>query len=170
MSPYSPLPPPMPLLEELVEKNRAKITTREAAVNIDAKKLALKRRQRKQVRDINKNNPICVEEHQSKQTDVKMWIPELELSSSDKEILLSPTAWLTDSIIDAAQNLLKKEFPVPGLQSVGCGLTMTFAIQPGEFIQILNTGQGHWVTISTIGTTHPTVHVYIAFTLVLGLI
>ena len=60
---------------------------REAAVNIDAKKLALKRRQRKQVRDINKNNPICVEEHQSKQTDVKMWIPELELSSSDKEIL-----------------------------------------------------------------------------------
>ena len=25
---------------------------------------------------------------------------------------------------------------MPGLQSVGCGLTMTFAIQPGEFIQI----------------------------------
>ena len=47
---------------------------------------------------------ICVEEHQSKQT-VKMWIPQLELSSSDREILL---AWLTDSIIDATQNLLKK--------------------------------------------------------------
>ena len=30
--------------------------------------------------------------------------------------------WITDSIIDAAQNLLKKEYPVPGLQSVGCGL------------------------------------------------
>jgi len=52
-----PLPPPMPPLEELIKKNRAKITTREAAVNIDAKKLALKRRQRKQVRVINKNNP-----------------------------------------------------------------------------------------------------------------
>ena len=37
---------------------------------------------------------------------------------------------------------------------------MTFAIQPGEFIQVLNTGQGQWVTISTIGTPHPTVHVY----------
>ena len=37
---------------------------------------------------------------------------------------------------------------------------MTFAIQPGEFIQILNTGQGYWVTISTIGTSHPTAHVY----------
>jgi len=62
-----------------------------------------------------------------------MWIPELELSSSDKEIL-SPTAWPTNSIIDAAQILLKKECPLPALQSVGCGLTMTFAIQPGEFI------------------------------------
>ena len=160
MSLYLPFHLRCHLWMRLVKKNRTKITTREAAVNIDVKKLALKRRQRKQVRDINKNNPICVEEHQSKQTDVKMWIAELELSSSDKEILLSPTAWLTDSIIDAAQNLLKKEFPVPGLQSVGCGLTMTFAIQPGEFIQILNTGQGHWVTISTIGTTHPNVHVY----------
>ena len=119
----------MPPLEELVQKNRAKITTREAAINTDAKKLALKRRQRKQVRNINKSNPICVEEHQSKQADVKMWIPELELSSSDKEILLSPTAWLTDSINDATQNLLKKECLVPGLKSVGCGLTMTFAIQ-----------------------------------------
>ena len=96
---------------------------------------------------------------QSKQT-VKMWIPQLELSSSDREILLSPTAWLTDSIIDGAQTLLKKACPVPGLQSVSCGLTMTFAIQQGEFIQVLNTGQGHWVTISTIGTSHPTVRVY----------
>ena len=123
----------MPPLEEIVHKNRTKIATREAAINNDAKKLALKRRQRKQVRDINKSNPNCVKEHQSKQTDVMMWIPELELPSSDKEIL-SPTAWLTDSIIDAAQILLKKECPVPSPQSVGCGLTMTYAIQPGEFI------------------------------------
>ena len=120
----------MPPLEEIVHKNRTKIATRETAINKDAKKLALKRRQRKQVRGINKSNP---KEHQSKQTDVMMWIPELELSSSDKEIL-SRTAWLTDSITDAAQILLKKECPVPGLQSVGCGLTMTFAIEPCQFI------------------------------------
>ena len=36
----------------------------------------------------------------------------------------------------------------------------TFAIQPGELIQIISTGQGHWVTIFTIGTSHPIVNVY----------
>ena len=72
-------------------------------------------------------SPICVEEHQTKQT-VKIWIPKLELSFSDREIVLSPTAWLTDSIIDAAQNLLTKACSMPGLQSVSYGLTMTFAI------------------------------------------
>ena len=151
-----PLPPPMPSLQELATKT----TTSEAVVNTNAKNLMSKRRQRKQTKDVNKNDPICVEEHQSKQKDTELWIPELGLTSSDRDILLSPTAWLTDSIIDAAQNLLKKAFPVPGLQSVSCGLTMTYAVQPGEFIQILNTGLGHWVTISTIGTSHPTVHVY----------
>ena len=67
---------------------------------------------------------------------------------------------MTDSIIDAAQKLVKQLSPVPGLESVACGLTMAFAVQPGEFVQILNTGHGHWVTVSTIGVAHPTVCVY----------
>jgi len=29
-----------------------------------------------------------------------------------------------------------------------------------EFVQILNTGEGHWVTVSTIGTSHPLVCVF----------
>ena len=114
-----PLPPPMPPLDELVQRNKMKIVTIEAAVNTNT--LALKRRQRKQTQDLNEGMPICIEEHQSKQT-VKMRIPQLELSSSDREILLSPTAWLTDSIIDAAQNLLKKACPVPGLRVMKCSL------------------------------------------------
>ena len=65
-----------------------------------------------------------------------------------------------DSIIDAAQKLFKQISPVSGLESVPCGLTMTFAVQPGEFVQILNTRHGHWVTVSMIGVAHPTVHVY----------
>ena len=40
------------------------------------------------------------------------------------------------------------------------GTDARMEIQPGEFIQVLNTGQVHWVTISTIGASHPTVHVY----------
>ena len=39
-------------------------------------------------------------------------------------------------------------------------MTMAFAVQPLEFVQILNTGHGHWVTVSTIGVAHPTVCVY----------
>ena len=85
---------------------------------------------------------------------------EFQLSSSDKKMLLSPTTWLTDSIIDATQTLLKNPTPVPGLQSVCCGLTMTYNVQPGEFIPIVNDGCNHWATISTIGITHPVINVY----------
>ena len=56
------------------------------------------------------------------------------------------------TIIDAAQ---KQAFPALfGLQSVYSGLTMT-----SEFVQVI-TGRGHWLTISTIGTSRPDVHVY----------
>ena len=74
---------------------------------------------KKDKRDVNKSNPIKVEEYESKHKDLTIWIPELQLSSSDKKIL-SPT----DSIIDATQTLLKNGTPVPGLQSVCCVLAM----------------------------------------------
>ena len=91
----------------------------------------------------------------------KFWIKELNLLEQDREILLNPAGELTDSIIDAAQTLLKQAFPqLCGLQSVSCGLTMTFDIEPSEFVQVLNNGMGHWLTISTIGTTHPSIHTY----------
>ena len=53
--------------------------------------------------------------------------------------------------------MLKKVCPIQGLQKVSLGLTLIFEVQRGEFIQILNTRAGHWVTISTIGTNHPVV-------------
>ena len=57
--------------------------------------------------------------------------------------------------------LLKQAFSqVYGLQSVNCGQTMALDIEPAEFVQGLNNKRGHWLTISTIGTTHPNVHVY----------
>ena len=89
-----------------------------------------------------------------------MWIPELGLRKFDKEVLQSETGWLNDNIVDAAQILLKKVCPIQGLQKVSLGLTLIFGVQRGEFIQILNTGAGHWVTISTIGTDHPVVNIY----------
>ena len=72
-----------------------------------------------------------------------------------------PNAWITDNIINAAQKLLKKANPIlPGLQDVACGLTINFDVHPGEFVQILHVGEGHWNTVSTIGTCHPEVQIY----------
>ena len=79
-----------------------------------------------------------------------MWILELGLRKFDKEVLQSETGWLNDNIVDAAQILLENVCPIQGLQKVSLGLTLIFEVQRGEFIQILNTGAGHWVTISLI--------------------
>ena len=90
-----------------------------------------------------------------------MQIPELGLRQSDREVLLSHTAWLNDDIVNAVLKLLRKANPaVPGLQDVCCGLTMNFDVEPGEFVQILHTGHGHWNTISTIGMKHAEVQVF----------
>ena len=82
----------------------------------------------------------------------KCWIASLELTVLDKDVLLSPTGMLNDSLINAAQKVLKKQFPtVSGLQDVGLGSWMGFRYQAGEFAQVIHTTQDHWVTLSTIG-------------------
>ena len=39
-------------------------------------------------------------------------------------------------------------------------MTLSHDVEGGEFVQILNNQRGHWLTISTIDTSHPTVNVY----------
>lgn len=107
--------------------------------------------------------PVIVVDDTSKSSNVStptMWIPELGLSTYDRDVLLS-NGWLTDSIVNAAQTLLRKSNPIiSGLQDVTLGLTMSFEVEPGEFVQILHNGAGHWITISTVGTNHPGVQVF----------
>ena len=105
---------------------------------------------------------IDVDNHQpsKKVRKENFWIEELNLLEEDREILLSPVGFLTDNIVDAAQMLLKQAFSTPGFQNVCCGLTMNFDIQHGEFVQILHDGFNHWFTVSTVGTSHPVIHVY----------
>ena len=89
-----------------------------------------------------------------------MWIANLGMNESDKESLLHPTGWLTDNIMNAAQELLRMQFPdLLGLQSVILGQTMSFKIQAGEFLQILHS-VNHWVTISTLGSQCSSVKLY----------
>ena len=69
--------------------------------------------------------------------------------------------WLNDNLIDASQHLIKRQYPhVNGLQDVILGSTLAFSICTEEFIQILNTGHGHWVTVSTIGCANGEILVY----------
>lgn len=34
------------------------------------------------------------------------------------------------------------------------GLMMNFDVEHGEFVQVLHTGDGHWMTVATIGMKH----------------
>ena len=49
---------------------------------------------------------------------------------------------------------------MPGLQSVTLGNTMCFDVELGEFVQILHNGQGHWLTVSSVGRSHGQIEVY----------
>lgn len=125
--------------------------------------MMFKRRQKKvKQTTAERKQVITVEDHlpTRKAPKVRYWIPELGLHDRDREILLS-TEWLNDRIIDATQQLLKQACPaLSGLQQVCHGLTMNYEIEPAEFVQIVHNGHGHWLTIATIGTSHPDVRVY----------
>ena len=75
----------------------------------------------------------------------------------DKQSLLDPVGWMTDTIINAAQILIKQQFPhIQSLQDVALGQAMSFHVQMGEFLQIIYYNN-HWFTISSIGVSRPTV-------------
>ncbi len=47
-------------------------------------------------------------------------------------------------VIDVAQELLKEHFPeIGGLQRTTLGQTLAFAVERGEFVQILNLRDNH---------------------------
>ena len=92
--------------------------------------------------------------------NAKMWLNNdlFQLDQSEKAILLTPVAWLTDSIIDASQKLLLQTMSSnTGFQSVTLERTLHFEVQSNEFVHSCH---GHWLTISTVGMTHPEVCVY----------
>ena len=68
--------------------------------------------------------------------------------------------WLADRIINAAQKLLQKAHPhVGSLQSSILGETLAFTVQRGDFVQILNIANSHWITVSSDNHIPPTIPV-----------
>ena len=70
----------------------------------------------------------------------------------------SAQTWLSDTIFNAAQQLLKSSNVITGIQNVLLGQTHSFAVELGEFVQILHS---HWHIVSTIGTKHAEVNIFL---------
>lgn len=61
--------------------------------------------------------------------------------------------WLNDNIINAAQKLLKSQFShIGGFQDTLLQVHLQFLIEGGEFIQIINKNNNHWILLTNIGT------------------
>ena len=87
------------------------------------------------------------------------WIADLHLHMEDKRCLEGGD-WLADRIINAAQKLLQKAHPhVGSLQSSILGETLAFTVQRGDFVQILNIANSHWITVSSDNHIPPTIPV-----------
>ena len=75
------------------------------------------------------------------------WNEELKLYTLHKKCIENGE-WLTDDIMTAGQELLKKAYPkMCGIQSSILGETLTFDINQEEFVPVLNVGKNRWITI-----------------------
>ena len=92
-----------------------------------------------------------------KEIDKTPWVKvgDIKLYYSDKELIETGGwfTWLTDDIIAAASLILKTMYPeMGGLQSPILGESLSFDVCKGEFVQVLNVGRNHWITIYSRGT------------------
>ena len=118
--------------------------------NGKVKTLAFKLRQQKTAHQEQATAAITVENcNFTFEKCEEQWVSEL---TERDQAVLTENDWVTDNVTDTARGLLKKQFiHINGLQIIVVGLTLSYAIQTEEFIQVLYTGRGHWVTVSTIG-------------------
>ena len=85
---------------------------------------------------------------------------DLGLYQADK-LCLTNGKWITDNVINAAQRMLRTSYPhIGGLQDTALAETLSFDIQRGEFVQVLNVSGSHLITVSTIGCQPGVVSIY----------
>lgn len=81
---------------------------------------------------------------------VGTWLPHVCLDATDCSVLQNGK-WLSDKHMQAAQNLLKKQFPeVGGLRTPLLSQGSHWKSMEGEGVQILNELNCHWVCMPTI--------------------
>ena len=83
------------------------------------------------------------------------------LTQAEYDIIESPTGWLDCSIIQEAHILLKQLNPmIEGFQKTALGPARNFDVVTSEFVQILHTGNQHWVCTSSVGCLPGIVNLY----------
>ena len=98
-----------------------------------ASKRDAKKRRKNVTSNNSSNDPYDVETHISKQKVTRWWKRGLGLSVTDKKILDYHHKWLNDHLINAAQQMLQKQYGIAGLQDVTMLQTLSMDVQPGEF-------------------------------------
>ena len=77
------------------------------------------------------------------------------------ELVLSPRGWLDCDVIQQVHVYLRNSNPaIEGFQRPTLGPSRNFGIVGGEFVQILHTGNSHWVCTSSIGCLPGIVNLY----------
>ena len=78
--------------------------------------------------------------------------PLATLTQDHFDLICNPLGWLDCDIIQQAHILLHNEnLNIEGFQRPTLGPVRNFNIVSGEFVQILHTGNSHWVCVSSIG-------------------
>ena len=68
---------------------------------------------------------------------------------------------LNDAVINKAQMLLHEQCPgVDGLEDTTLGPIFMFLVKKGKFVQVLHSGNIHWVWISNIGCKENKINYY----------
>ena len=87
--------------------------------------------------------------------------PMGNLTQNHYDLISNPSGWLDCDIIQEVHIYLKKIDPtMEGLQWPVLGPARRFQRVAGQFIQILHTGNSHWVCVTSVGVDNGTVNLY----------
>jgi len=91
---------------------------------------------------------------------IRYWVKEFELYEDEKRSLLEG-GWISDNLITVVQRLLKTSHPlIGGLEPPVLARVFNLEVQRGQFVQVLNVDDSHWVTISNLFCLPGTVNIY----------
>ena len=102
---------------------------------------------------------LFISTEQKKSQGLQVWIPRLNLLAEDNQAIEGK--WLSDRVINAAQELLKSiSTSIGGLQNALLAQNLQFTIERDRFVQILHVSGNHWITIANNGCTGGEIKVY----------